>query len=108
MLAFLVPLQVIDRAEAIDAGATLKITFVGLIVFQHMLPRNLFSALHLMSSRFNNTHLRSDGHFRISLHFSHFLFPPRLRCIGFTGRSSWGGEMDASGIGERSKFSKSV
>jgi hypothetical protein len=42
MLAFLVPLQVVDCAEAIGAGATCDITLIGLIVFQHMLPVNLF------------------------------------------------------------------
>jgi hypothetical protein len=38
MPGFLVPLQVVDCAEAINAGAALEVTFVGLIVFQHMLP----------------------------------------------------------------------
>lgn len=38
VLTFFVPLQVVDCAEAIDAGAAWDITFVGLVMFQHMLP----------------------------------------------------------------------
>lgn len=38
MLAFLVSLQVVDRAESINARASCDITFVWFIVFQHMLP----------------------------------------------------------------------
>lgn len=38
VFAFLVSLQVVYCAEAINAGAALDITFVWLVVFQHMLP----------------------------------------------------------------------
>lgn len=38
MLAFLVSLKIIDRAEAINAGTTRNIAFIWLIVFQHVLP----------------------------------------------------------------------
>lgn len=38
MLAFLVSLKIVDRAEAINAGTAWHITFIWLIVFQHVLP----------------------------------------------------------------------
>lgn len=57
MLAFLVSLQIIDRAEAVNAGTARDITFIWLVVFQHVLSVTQFQPCIYFINQFGITYL---------------------------------------------------